>query len=452
MDGALPPGRVQDEKESHDIDDLTGAVLGGRFELLHVIGRGGMASVWRARDIQLDRMVAVKVFPAGEASDDARRRAEASVLARLSHPSLVTLFDARFSPPGEPEPSCIIMELVDGPSLREELDRGPLPADEVASLTAELAGALASIHAAGVVHRDIKPANILLEPTGLPSPPYRGKLTDFGIAHLVGADRLTTAGVVLGTAAYLSPEQARGDAPGPPSDIYALGLVLLETLTGRRPFAGTAAEAIGARLVRDPDVPADLPASWSGLLRAMTDRDPALRPDAVEVLVQAREHAAELTGWTPAPAPDPGPTVPIEEVPTVAFPGPAPIASVEALAPGGDRDEPRRPRRGILALAVAGGAVLVAGVVVAGALMGAPDQTPTVERTPRPTSSTTAAPVAPAIVVSPTPTPTVAPEPPADSPVGDDTGAGDGGPGKGKSPKDDKPKGGNPGPGKGKGG
>jgi serine/threonine protein kinase len=387
-----------------------------------------MAAVWRAQDLQLDRAVAVKVFSAGEASDTARREAEAQTLARLNHPNLVTLLDAHLATAGTDEPSYIVMELVEGPSLRQELDRGPLPAEEVAVLAAELAEALVAVHAAGIVHRDLKPANILLTLTGLPSQPYRGKLADFGIAHLVGSDRITTDGIVVGTAAYLSPEQARGAEPGPASDIYALGLIVLECLTGEPPFTGTAAESVGARLVRDPEIPTGLPIAWTQLLREMTARDAAARPDAIAVAVRARETAQDLVGWSPATAaaqaaataqasatvridqaPSDAPTVPMVANATDSGPGrvPAPVSDVAPGAPG-------RARRRIVAIGSAAAAVLVAVVVaVAVTTSGGGKQ---IVQTPDPSDSATVAPVSstePTSGPTPAPSPSSVPEPSA---------------------------------------
>ncbi|MFF1878340.1 serine/threonine-protein kinase [Leifsonia sp. NPDC058230] len=394
--------------------------LGDRFELLHVIGRGGMAAVYRARDTQLDRIVAVKVFAAGEASDDARREAEAQTLARLNHPNLVTLFDAHLAAPGSADPSYIVMELVDGPSLRDELDRGPLPAEEVAVLTAELAEALVAVHAAGIVHRDLKPANILLALTGLPSQPYRGKLADFGIAHLVGSERITTDGVVIGTAAYLSPEQARGVEPGAPSDIYALGLILIEALTGERAFVGTPAEAIGARLVQDASIPAGLPDAWARLLADMTARDPEARPDALAVALSAREHAGELAGWTSPRAADATPTRAL----TARF------------------EQPREVRkRRMLVTVVSTVTVLgVAGVIVVAAVAA---NAPSHQSDPTPAPSQTSVPVAPVGSEPPRPTPTVSSAPvPVVAPTADSGPGKDPGKDPGKGPGKDKGKGG----------
>ncbi|GAA0993825.1 serine/threonine-protein kinase [Subtercola frigoramans] len=279
----------------------TGRTLAGRYAIVRRIGSGGFSTVYEALDTQLGRKVAVKLFSAGEARDDGRRRGEVDVLARLNHPNLVTMYDAHLAGGDSAIPSFLVMELIDGLDLRSALDnaRGAarLTGDLVAQITSDIAEGLSAMHAIGIVHRDLKPANILLAPTGLPSPTHRAKLADFGIAYLVGADRMTTIGTVIGTAAYLSPEQASGAKPGPATDVYALGLVILECLTGRREYPGTIVESLSARAFRDPVVGEGIPASWITLLTQMTARDPDARPSALDVAVRARGVAADLAGW-----------------------------------------------------------------------------------------------------------------------------------------------------------
>ena len=285
-----------------DADQRIGQVLADRYELNEVIGRGGMGSVFRAWDTRLERFVAIKVFAPGTAGDDERRRAEVGLLARLNHPNLVTLHDAHLAPADSEAPSFLVMELVEGPDLRSELERGPLTGEISAQVACEIAEALVAVHSLGIVHRDLKPANILLAPTGLPTPAYHAKLADFGIAHLLGEERITTAGMVIGTAGYLSPEQSTGEKPGAASDVYALGLVVLECLTGEKAYPGNAVEAVSARLARDPAIPETLPVAWASLLSQMTARDPAMRPNSLEVAVTTREIAEELSGWGAAGA------------------------------------------------------------------------------------------------------------------------------------------------------
>ena len=271
---------------------MAGTVLGERYRVGQVIGDGGMGSVYRGTDMVLGREVALKVFRADVTDPDELRRqqAEARMLAGLNHPGLVTLFDTGTLLSGGREVPFLVMELVSGTDLRNHLATGPLPGAEVARLGAELAGALQYIHHRGVVHRDIKPANILLTRYTADSP-LRPKLADFGIARMLDGARVTATNMVPGTAAYLSPEQASGEEVGPPADIYSLGLVLLEALTGKVAFPGPPLEAAVARLSKDPDIA--LGPRWTPLLAAMTARNPPDRPEAAAV-------AAELGaagGW-----------------------------------------------------------------------------------------------------------------------------------------------------------
>ncbi|QBR75443.1 serine/threonine protein kinase [Microbacterium sediminis] len=250
-----------------------------------------MASVYRAVDVMLGRSVAIKMVRAGlEGASLRSARSETAVLASLSHPSLVTLFDAHVEP-GRPE--YLVMELVDGPTLGERLRQGPLTSRETALLGAELADALHVVHEAGIVHRDVKPSNVLLAPSSSPSRGFRAKLADFGVAFLLGEARVTSPGMVIGTLGYLAPEQLRGEAPSPASDVYSLGLVLLEALTGTRVFpAHGGAEALAARHAGPVEIPPGVPAEWATLLRRMTADDAAERPSALEVAQQAEELAA----------------------------------------------------------------------------------------------------------------------------------------------------------------
>ncbi len=263
-----------------------GEVLDERYRLEELIGEGGMGSVWRAADEALGRTVAVKVFWAGttEDADAVRRESEKRLLASVNHPSLVTLFDAHLSADAR---SYLVMEYIDGGTLASLISSGPIAPLDAASVAADLGEALHVVHQAGIIHRDVKPANILLRPPLTPDHTFRAVLADFGIAYLVDAARVTTPGTAIGTAAYISPEQVRGHAPTPASDIYSLGLVLLESLSGKRAFAQrTPVEAISARLSAPPDVPGDWGYGWRSLLTAMTAIDPADRPTALEVSVR----------------------------------------------------------------------------------------------------------------------------------------------------------------------
>ncbi|MFA6299010.1 MAG: serine/threonine-protein kinase [Nocardioides sp.] len=257
------------------------AVLADRYDLGDRIGTGGMADVFRATDRVLHREVAVKVLreTADSETDRARFTSEARTLAQLSHVNLVMVLDAGTTT----DQPFLVMELVEGPTLSARVQEGPVAPDEVASIGAQLADALAYAHAQGIVHRDVKPGNVLLGDNG------RVKLADFGIARLIGDTvRHTKTGTAIGTAAYLSPEQVLGEEITPAADVYSLGLVLLEVLTSERAFPGSPTESALARLNRDPDLPETLPEPWRRLLGAMTARDPAARPGADAVARELR--------------------------------------------------------------------------------------------------------------------------------------------------------------------
>ena len=270
-------------------DPFAGTTLGERYRLDSLIGRGGMASVYRGEDLTLARPVAVKVFAeAAEGIDDAfRRRSETALLASLSHRALVRLYDA--AQDARTGREYLVMELVDGKDLRKALRSGPLSAADAADLLSDVGEALHVIHARGIVHRDVKPANVLLEPAHVPTRTWNAKLADFGIARLIDDARLTRTGLLVGTPGYLSPEQVSGTAPGPAADVYSLGLLVLEARTGDPAFPGSGAEAAAARLVRDPVIPPNLGDDWVALLSAMTAREPEARPTALDVALAANE-------------------------------------------------------------------------------------------------------------------------------------------------------------------
>ena len=249
-------------------------MIGDRYRLDALVGRGGTAEVWQATDTSLDRVVALKLVTVAHDESSARAADEARTLARLSHPSLVQVYDAGTDGSGRP---WVVMEFVDGETLADALRRGPVPLQEVTEIGVAIAEALEHVHAAGLVHRDVKPANLLMGLGG------RTKLTDFGIARLVDAAKVTSTGLMVGTASYLAPEQVAGEPVGPPADVYALGLVLLEALTGTREYSGPAVEAAMARLHRPPVVPPTLSAAWASLLTAMTARYAEERPTAADV-------------------------------------------------------------------------------------------------------------------------------------------------------------------------
>ena len=258
-------------------------VFGGRYRVTGTLGHGGMASVYRAVDEQLGREVAVKVFRIGPVDHGERARAEAEIqtLAALRSPALVTLYDAALDDlDGD---SYLVMELVPGSDLATRLREGVLDRATTARVGAQVADGLAAVHAQGIVHRDVKPANVLLESDG-----SHVKLADFGIALLRDAARVTGTGTVMGTAAYLAPEQVLAQGITGKADVYALGLVLLECLTGRQPFPGSAVESATARLTRSPEIDQHLPTAWRTLLHVMTAQDPGDRPTAEEAAQRLR--------------------------------------------------------------------------------------------------------------------------------------------------------------------
>ncbi|MFD0200511.1 MULTISPECIES: serine/threonine-protein kinase [Saccharothrix] len=276
-------------------------VLAGRYQLLEPIGIGGMAEVHRGWDTVLRRHVAIKLFQPGFDPAGARRfDNEVHVLAGLSHPALVSVYDADTTGPTP----FVVLRLIEGRTLHDRLLLGPLPLDEARRLGARLAAALAHVHAHDLVHRDVKPANILLDHED------DAYLADFGLAHLTGATRLTRTNELVGTAAYLAPEQVLGQEIGHPTDVYALGLVLLECLTGRREYSGSEVEAAVARLHRPPAVPDDLPADVRQLLARMTSSAPEDRPTA-------HDCAQVLLGAAPPP-PAPVTEADTEELPRAA--------------------------------------------------------------------------------------------------------------------------------------
>ncbi|HEY5334503.1 MAG TPA: serine/threonine-protein kinase, partial [Mycobacteriales bacterium] len=238
-------------------------------------------------DERLDRDVAVKLFRT-DLDDDARQESEVRLLASMNHPGLVAVYDAELG-----DPSYVVMELVDGPSLDAAMKSGQQL--DVRRIGAEVADALAYVHARDVVHRDVKPGNVLLARDG------RVKLADFGIARLVDQAHLTRTGQVMGTAAYLAPEQVRGEGVTGAADVYSLGLVLLEIATGRREFTGNATESAVARLHREPVVPASLPADLRTLLLAMTASEAAHRPTAATVAARLRSDDPATVALAPLP-------------------------------------------------------------------------------------------------------------------------------------------------------
>lgn len=295
--------------ESSEEPERPGVLLKGRYRPVGVIGRGGMATVYRARDEQLGRDVAVKLYgavPVG-ASSAPVFDAELRVLAGLGHHGIVTLLDAGIddSVPHEPHP-FLVMELVTGPSLDQAIAARELGPRAIAELGYDLAEVLDYLHARGIVHRDLKPSNVLLVDYGTSGVRTRALLTDFGIAVDTAVARGPEETNTSGTAAYLSPEQVLRDLVGPASDVYALGLVLLECFTGYLEFPGEPSASAVSRIASDPVVPEHLGPGWRTLLGAMLQRDPARRPAAREVVLALRQLVNDEAGRhrsVPAAAP-----------------------------------------------------------------------------------------------------------------------------------------------------
>lgn len=261
------------------------AVLNGRYAVGPVIGRGGASTVYAANDLLLGRGVAIKVFTTRAESPEALRlqEAEARLLGRLNHYALTTLLDAGVDMADASRPRIfLVMERVPGPDLRERLRHGALTPSQVETLGSEMSEALHYVHEQGYLHRDIKPANILLL-DDRPERRIRAKLADFGISTIVGTH---DGSRTTGTAAYLAPEIAEGEDASTASDVYSLGLVLLEAASGRVAFPGTIAESLEARLARDPDIPPDLPPALAEVLKRMVARRPADRPALPDASVE----------------------------------------------------------------------------------------------------------------------------------------------------------------------
>jgi serine/threonine protein kinase len=263
----------------------TGITLGGRFQLTTRIAIGGMGEVWKAKDLVLGRIVAIKVLKEEYTGDPGflqRFRAEARHTALLNHVGIANVFDY-----GEEEGSAyLVMELVPGQPLSTIIEREQvLSPDRTLSIIAQTARALAVAHAQGLVHRDVKPGNLLITPDG------RVKVTDFGIARLADQVPLTQTGQVMGTAQYLAPEQATGQTATGQSDIYSLGVIGYECLSGHRPFSGESQIAIALAQVNDapPPLPESLPAPVRALLMSMLAKDPKDRPANAIKLAEAAE-------------------------------------------------------------------------------------------------------------------------------------------------------------------
>jgi eukaryotic-like serine/threonine-protein kinase len=262
---------------------LFGEPVGGRYGLKERLGRGSLAEVFRAADLEGGPDVAVKVAVGDSGKHFERIRNEAEVLAVLDHPSIIRFIAQSVMPAGTPLAGrpFLVEELALGGSLAEATRAGLPHAGDVAGWARGLFGALAHLHEQGLVHRDIKPANLML--SGLRRSPVR--IIDFGIVAAAGA--APEPGISSGTVHYMSPEQAAGQPARTSWDVYAMGLVLLELLTGSKAFPGTAIESLVARTLRSPEIPDSLGPGWCSFLRALTHMDSAARPTAAEAAVIA---------------------------------------------------------------------------------------------------------------------------------------------------------------------
>lgn len=347
-----------------------GAMIAGRYRLAHRIAAGGAGEVWRAVDTALERPVAVKLLRAeyaGHREALTRFRSEALHAGSLSHPGIAHVYDYGDTDPTHPP--FLVMEVVDGPSLAGVLADGPLDAARTMDVVAQTAAGLAAAHATGLIHRDIKPGNLLLAPSG------RVKITDFGIAHAAGSVPLTRTGTLIGTPGYLAPERASGRPATPASDLYSLGIVAYECLTGTVPFTGTPLEVAAAHRQQPlPPLPPAVPPAIAAFVTDLTAKDPARRtPSAQEAAQRAGQLRDALTR---------NPTARLPTGPDVAPPWPAGAPPVTLAGPtvpgaGGTWGHRRAQRPGwwrlrewpVARLALAA-AVLFAAGGLAGALLG----------------------------------------------------------------------------------
>ncbi|MGE5137640.1 MAG: serine/threonine protein kinase, partial [Gemmatimonadota bacterium] len=329
----------------------------------------GAGEVWRAVDTALERPVAVKLLRAefaGHPETLARFRAEALRAGSLSHPGIAHVYDYGDADP--PHPPFLVMEVVDGPSLAGVLAGGPLEAAQTMDVVAQTAAGLAAAHAAGLIHRDIKPANLLLGPDG------QLKITDFGIAHAAGSAPLTRTGTLVGTPGYLAPERAAGRPAVPASDLYSLGIVAYECLTGSVPFGGTPLEVAAAHRERPlPPLPPHVPGPVAALVAELTGKDPQDRPASAGA---AAERAGQLRDALTRNATARLPAGPY--LPSAAAAGSQPVTLADSRLPGPGEfarrwwaEQSRRWREGghpVSRMALAAAVVFTVGLV--GALLG----------------------------------------------------------------------------------
>ncbi|HEY5856879.1 MAG TPA: Stk1 family PASTA domain-containing Ser/Thr kinase [Aldersonia sp.] len=314
-------------------DPLLGEMLDGRYRIDAPIARGGMSTVFRGIDTRLDRPVAIKIMDPRFAADPqflARFEFEARAVAKLKHPGLVAVYDQGV----DGDLAFLVLELVEGGTLRELLrERGPMPPHAARAVAEPVLDALGVAHAAGLVHRDIKPENVLISDSG------EVKIADFGLVRAVAASSTTSSSVILGTAAYLSPEQVATGAADARSDVYAMGVMLFEMLTGQTPFEGDSSLAVAyQRLNRDVPPPSHfihgVPEQIDDLVLAATEREPGHRFPHASAMAQSLRAAARTLDLPDYRVPAP---VRSAEHASAAHPAPAASAAATAVVP------PRKP-------------------------------------------------------------------------------------------------------------
>ena len=368
-----------------DTTRAVGRVFGGRYRLEEFLGGGGMAAVWRGRDLRLDRPVAIKELAGPWLRDPAaadRFDREARTAARLAHPNIVAVYDVG----SDDDDQYLVMELIDGTTVAALLANGPLPVDQVVAIAAQTCDGLAAAHAAGVIHRDIKPANLMITQAGVV------KICDFGIAEAlrgVADTDPTGSTLTMGTSRYMAPEQALGVHVDARTDLYALGCTIYAMLTGAAPFSGDDSEVVHKHLTEPPvplrDHRTDIPQPLADLVARLLAKDPIDRP------VDAAEVNARLMTLPREPA-------------TTAIP-------IQAEVPvGGFRPDARTvtpPQRGLTPLIV--GLVVLAAIVLlaipAYLFVTSPSVSSQATRPP----ATDGAPTAPQLSPSPRPEPVVQP-------------------------------------------
>ncbi|MER5633680.1 serine/threonine-protein kinase [Streptomyces nitrosporeus] len=335
---------------------MNGRVIAGRYELATLLGQGGMGQVWTAYDQRLDRRVAVKLLrpdrvagpSAGEAADEVRRRfvRECRVTAQVDHPGLVTVHDAG----DDDDDLYLVMQYVEGADLADHLaEHDPYPWPWAVAVAAQLCAVLSAVHAVPIVHRDLKPRNVMVRPDGTVT------VLDLGVASVLDSDttRLTHTGSPIGSPAYMAPEQAMGGAVGPYTDLYALGVLLHELLSGDVPFAGSTALGVLHRHLYEPPVPVrgrrpEIPEALEHLVLRLLAKDPQHRPASAQEVYEALRPLLPVHGSPAGPldptrpflrpqAPWPDRAAALPPMPSAA-PAPAALPRQQAPAPPARRD------------------------------------------------------------------------------------------------------------------